>query len=409
MFDQEGHLSLTEDAPQARALFTGDLCPINRLDGMLVQGDLQGAFGDTLDVFRQADLAVVNLEAPLCDVEAPIDKLGPNFRSDPAVAGALAEVPVRVACLANNHVMDQGAQGLKATLDNLEAAGISHLGARRDQSEAGRPLSLEVKGLRLALLNYGTVEGALPTSGPGAARMDPIRIRRAVCNAAADYDLVIPVLHTGKEEVLFPSPMMTRLCRELVEAGASAVVCHHPHVPQGIEIYRDCPIAYSLGNFLFDWHEPEPLTDTSFLLELELAGPGVSGLRLHPIVKSATGGAKLMSAPAREEYLEFMADISMPLTSPERHEGLWLEQCRRLLGSWYAPRLARGQDLCGDDLGSHRRACLTFLNVLEDWEHGENLRAALLAEVTGGPIADPEAGQYLDDLRVRLEAFARQS
>jgi Bacterial capsule synthesis protein PGA_cap len=406
VFDAGGRLSVRNQESRARILFAGDLCPMHRLETMLAAGDVDGAFGDTRGIFSAVDLAIVNLEAPLCKVEAPIDKLGPNFRAEPRIAAALAEVPVHVACLANNHIMDQGAEGLAETLTALDAAGVRHVGAGPDQNRAAGPLKLEVKGLRLALLNFATVEGAILREGPGAARIDHLAVRRAVSKAADGNALVIPILHAGKEQVLFPSPGMQGLCRELVDAGATAVVCHHPHVPQGIEIYRDRPIAYSLGNFLFDWPEPEPETDSSFLLELGMSESGVSEVRLHPFKKSEVGGAELLRGQAHADYLDFIAGISAPLEREGRLLPLWREQCRELLASWYASRLARGALIGSDDLQERRRAGLTLLNLMENDEHGEVLKQALLDQVTGNAAGDDNARRELDELMKRLKSFA---
>jgi poly-gamma-glutamate synthesis protein (capsule biosynthesis protein) len=405
MFDSEGRVGLSGEDAAARVLVAGDLCPINRVETMLAAGDVDGAFADTRDVFRTADLTIVNLESPLCAVEAPIAKLGPNFRADPSLARALSEVPVHVACLANNHMTDQGDAGLAETLAALDEAGIRHVGAGPDQTRAGGPLRLEVGGVSLALLDFAVVEGAIPREGPGAARIDHLVVRRAVAEAAAGGDAVIPTLHAGKEGVLFPSPGLQALCRELVDAGAAAVICHHPHVPQGIEVYRDRPIAYSLGNFLFDWPEPEMETDSSFLLELGLGGAGVVEFRIHPFRKSAGGGAELLRGEARANYLEFIAELCAPLADEGRLRALWREQCRVLLDSWYKPRLARGALLSSDDPDERRRAGLTFLNLMENDEHGAVLKQALLDEVTGVAAPDADARGILDGLMDRLKSF----
>jgi len=203
-----------------------------------------------------------------------------------------------------------------------------------------------------------------------------------------------------------PSPGMRELCRELVDAGATAVVCHHPHVPQGIELYNGRPIVYSLGNFLFDWSETEPETDTSFLLELALSQAGVSELAVHAIVKTDKGGADLMRAPQRSDYLAFIEEISEPLGQDEVFTALWREQCRMLLASWYEPRLARGAMIASQDPGERRRAQLTFLNLLENDEHGEALKESLLALATGRDRPDPEVRLVLEGLMNRLKGFA---
>lgn len=388
-----------------RIVLAGDVCPIGRVEALLVSGNAGSVFGDTMPLLAGADLAVMNLEAALCRSGKRIQKLGPCLSASPEVAGGLKASGVDVCCLANNHVMDFGVSGLKQTLASLNDAGIRHFGAGADPATAGGPLFRGVKGIRIALLNFGVPEGALGHTGPGVARIDAVAVRCAVVKARRRAAVVVVVLHAGREMVLFPAPGMQRLCRELVDAGAAAVVCHHPHVVQGIEIYRKAPIAYSLGNFIFDWHEPEPETDVAMLLELGVCKAGVASVAVHPCRKSKSGGIELMHGAARMEFLRFLHDISAPLGDEGLLRSLWTEQSRGLFKTWYALRLARGADLTSSRKSLRQRAVLTFLNLMEDCEHGDAIKATLAAEAAHAPRSST-AGRRLRNLRHRLLALA---
>jgi hypothetical protein len=333
--------------------------------------------------------------------QAPIAKLGPNFRSDPDIAPAIRAAGVSLCCLANNHVYDQGPAGLSETIATLDAAGLPRTGAGADQTEACKPFSATINGLRVAIINYGIVEGAVPGGAP-IARFDAWAVSRAVAAACQDHNVVVPVLHIGKEEVPFPSPGNRGLCRHLIDAGAAAVVCHHPHVPQGMEIYHDRPIAYSLGNFLFDWHEPEPHTDSSFLLELELSDRGVAAVAVYPFAKTAAGGVRLLWGKARAKYLGLIEDLSAPLAEPDLADRLWAQQSRTVLSVRYNRQLARGANIESADPAARTLARLTFLNVMEDAEHGESLKYALRAQATGDDPDDERAQAVIDDLNRRF-------
>lgn len=404
-----GSASPTEEttASTVKLLFSGDLCVSNRVARMLANDDVAGAFGDTRHCFAESDIAIVNLESPLSQSQRPLAKLGPNFQGPPAAARALKSAGIDVCCLANNHILDYGETGLAQTLRHLKAAGLRHTGAAMNPKKADAPLRIQARGIRIALINAAIVEGALPLDACSVARLDPLALRRAVARERKRTDIVIPVLHAGREEVLVPSPGLQALARELVEAGAAAVVCHHPHTPQGIETYRGCPIAYSLGNFLFDWPDPEPHTDTAFLLELHLSNTGVSGMRLHPFRKSATGGAELLRGAEKQAYLQFVRDLSTPLRRPDEFRGLWREQCRPQLSAYYAKRLARGADVLTRDADARLKAQLTFLNVMEDLEHGETIKEALRAEALGLK-RNRQARRQLDAWRERLVGFAKR-
>ena len=59
-------------------------------------------------------------------------------------------------------------------------------------------------------------------------------------------------LHDGIEYIDIPLPEQRERYRDFVDYGADGVFVHHPHVPQGWEVYKGRPIFYSLGNFFFN-------------------------------------------------------------------------------------------------------------------------------------------------------------
>jgi poly-gamma-glutamate synthesis protein (capsule biosynthesis protein) len=77
--------------------------------------------------------------------------------------------------------------------------------------------------------------------------------------ARAEADIVIVLVHWGREYQRHPSLPQRNLARRLLEAGADVVVGAHPHVVQDLRVVepesasgRTRLIAYSLGNFVFD-------------------------------------------------------------------------------------------------------------------------------------------------------------
>ena len=92
-------------------------------------------------------------------------------------------------------------------------------------------------------------------------------------------DFLVIVLHFGFEYCEYPNYEDVMFCHQLVDAGADLIVCHHPHIVQGIEKYKNGLIAYSLGNFIFDnTGETDARTSRSFILEVALA---ISEKKLH--------------------------------------------------------------------------------------------------------------------------------
>lgn len=214
-------------------------------------------------LLREADVAVINLESPLTDRGKPLRNKGIWLRGEPAFVAGLRWAGVDAAVVANNHSLDFGREGFVRSLQVLEQAGILPVGGGRDESEAAAPRVVEAGGWRLCLLAYTPFATLwwhpaerLPfLAGPGRPGVLPPdleRVRAALASCREAADAAIVSLHWGQEDVPRPSEEQRDLARRLVDAGADAVVGHHPHRLQGVEFYRGRPILYSLGNLVFD-------------------------------------------------------------------------------------------------------------------------------------------------------------
>jgi len=105
----------------------------------------------------------------------------------------------------------------------------------------------------------------------GVAPLDIEMLAQRVRDLRSRNDIqhVVVSLHWGEERFLFPAPGQVEQAHALVDAGASLVLGHHPHVLQGMETYRDAPIIYSLA---ISW-----LTKSPFPTATWCAGTGRSG------------------------------------------------------------------------------------------------------------------------------------
>jgi poly-gamma-glutamate capsule biosynthesis protein CapA/YwtB (metallophosphatase superfamily) len=212
---------------------------------------------------RTADITFANLETPV-DHKA-VSSGYPKFNSHPTLLTALRRAGVSVVSVANNHIMDAGTEGLRRTLDNIEAAGLVFTGAGRSQAETTEIKYLKARDVNVAFLSYtyGTNE-RLPRKAaraPGVnilrtySETDLGRAKAAVRRARTSADLVVVSLHWGNEYAPGPTPRQRQVASELVEAGADVILGHHPHVLQPIESHtasdgRRGLIVFSLGNFV---------------------------------------------------------------------------------------------------------------------------------------------------------------
>ena len=205
--------------------------------------------------FNEAHIVFGNLEGPLTDRGVPEQDKQFVFRSPPAkVSSALKEAGFNVVSLANNHTLDYGAEGLTQTIEALDAVGIQHAGAGDDLMAARLPVMMEIGDQRVAILAYSMTLPENFYAGknkPGTAFGHEVQVRDDVLAARAQADIVLVSFHWGQEGKTDLRDYQTRLGHLAIDAGASAVIGHHPHILQGIEHYKDGIILYSLGNFTF--------------------------------------------------------------------------------------------------------------------------------------------------------------
>jgi poly-gamma-glutamate synthesis protein (capsule biosynthesis protein) len=278
---QPPHPALSASAPLGtpgtlRLLMAGDVMLDDGPGRTLAQG------GESLSAFasrlQQADYTLGNLEVPIARIGQPLASKIFNFRADPATTRVL-KGRFQVMALANNHSGDYGPSALLETMAHLDAAGIAHLGAGANLTEAHRPLWVERNGLRVAVLSYNEFKPRSFQAGPhwpGVAwSEDDVVIADIRAARKAGADVVIPFMHWGWEREPQPTERQRQLARLMIDAGADVVVGGHPHVTQGIETYQGKLIVYSLGNFVFDGFEDVPGGQTGWLLGLTLDRHGL--------------------------------------------------------------------------------------------------------------------------------------
>lgn len=199
---------------------------------------------------------VVNLEGPLCRAgRSHPHQTSYPIRGNIACAEPMAEAGVDAVCLANDHAMDYGYQGLEETLNVLHAAGISTAGAGPSLRVAEQPTVLQDgEGNDVALLSFSDVGPSSCAAGEnraGIATADASRLEEAVRKADAEHSYVVVFLHwgdIGSSEVTARQKELALVC---VRAGADLVVGSHPHVVQEMELVEGVPVFYSLGNLVF--------------------------------------------------------------------------------------------------------------------------------------------------------------
>jgi len=227
-------------------------------------------FSQVSEVFRSADFGFVNMETPV----APKNSRGSKpfmFNAPVDLIAGLKASGIDIVSFANNHVMDQGWAGFAETREHLREQDMLFVGSSDTAAEAWRPVIVEKNGIKVGWLGMtrwlnGNRNPAdanrphvnffpYPQDRSNASGMDEAGVLEAIARARARCDLLIVSIHWGVEYAPAPRADDIALAHRMIDAGASVIVGHHPHVVQKVETYRTPDgrtglIFFSLGNFL---------------------------------------------------------------------------------------------------------------------------------------------------------------
>jgi poly-gamma-glutamate synthesis protein (capsule biosynthesis protein) len=292
----------------AQVLVVGD---VSLARGVAQAADRQGPdypLASAAPRLQAADLAVGNYEGVIAAEGVGQERSGGyRLRAQPAAAAALARAGFGLVSLANNHSLDWGAAGLQATLDQLRQAGIKTVGAGESATSAGQPQITTLRGVRVVWLSFTLVSDPpdTPDRSDSWSRSwlkpnDTGALAEAVQAARPLGDALIVQFHWGSEYVYCPDAWQVNLAHTAIDAGASLVIGHHPHVLQTFEVYGQGFIAYSLGNFLFDQEQRPGL---GLWIRLDKAGLiDVRGLTMDSGLHPAWDDPAAAAARLRNRY-----------------------------------------------------------------------------------------------------------
>nr|MBX2864182.1 CapA family protein [Leptolyngbyaceae cyanobacterium MAG.088] len=316
--------------PTVTLVFGGEV-PVG--DVPLQTPDAVGQVLGELDVFREADVAMVGLGNSLASADTSLqENYFERTRSD--ASDALLQGGIDIVGLTGDQMMDFGRQGLIETLDTLDRAGIYRVGAGRNPEEARRPEILDVKGQRIAYLSYAPDNDDIATLGQAGLNIqERDNIIEDVAALRETVDWIVVNYRWYGDLTVQPHEKQVTLSRSAIDAGADLVVGYHPEQLQGAEVYKSRPIVYSLGDFIF---QDAPLEDhdtatlrvslrdkqmkVEFLpVSVRDAQPQVaSGETAKTILKQIRRASEGLSSPLQFPVILETPHPSSPLLKPEK-------------------------------------------------------------------------------------------
>lgn len=237
---------------EIKILFTGDY-NVNPEFAEKINSELtfDAIFENYKATFQNADFRVVNFEVPITNSESTWLKPGIAMKTNALALKPLKAIGVDLLTFATNHTLDYGPQGIKDTVRSIQNIDIQAIGVGNNETEAAQIFYKEIKGLKFAFVNYCEPEfNAATSSTAGANTFSIINVFYQITEAKKQVDHVIIMLHGGLDYAFTPSPESVKMCRFMVDIGASAIIRHHSHYISAVESYKGRPIFYGLGHLI---------------------------------------------------------------------------------------------------------------------------------------------------------------
>ena len=273
-------LRVPSEKPEATLVFGGDVMLGRSCAAKIENGT--DPFTDVAPLLRGASLAAANLECTISTLGDSSQRYA--FRAPVCSAQLLRRAGFRAMGLANNHALDFGAAALKDCAARLSQQQVLPLGVGKPDTKACTPNFFSVlDGKKIALLAISAVG---PAAGSQiATASNRLGLNAAIANARLGANLVVCLVHWGIENSEDITDEQRELARWLIDHGVDLVVGSHPHCVQALDVYHGCPIAYSLGNLVFDGAPTVESWNRGALLEIGLNEKAqASSARLIPLV-----------------------------------------------------------------------------------------------------------------------------
>jgi Bacterial capsule synthesis protein PGA_cap len=283
------------EKPEATLVFGGDVMLGRSCAAKIENGT--DPFAGIATLLRGAAFAAANLECTISNLGDSPRRYA--FRAPESSAQLLHGAGFRAMGLANNHALDFGAAALEDCANRLFREQIQAVGIGKRGSDAWSPSFFSVPdGKKLALLAINDVG---PAAGPQiAVASNRPGLTAAIADARSHANFVVCLVHWGVENSKNITDEQRELARWLIDHGVDLVVGSHPHCVQSLDFYHGCPIAYSLGNLVFDGAPTVKSWNRGALLQIDLdENAQASSARLIPIVLE--GGFPRVDTPLAEK------------------------------------------------------------------------------------------------------------
>lgn len=302
-----------------KIIIFGDICPDNNYRKIFSEGSC--ALSDNiLDEIKDAEYVIANLECPATNETKPITKCGPNLKAKPEDIRSMSRVGINVLSLANNHILDYGTKAVSDTLMACHDNGIFVFGAGNNQSEADKPLIVEVDGKKVGFISFAEEEFNIAgQTTPGAALFDSYYSFEKIASLKREVNTVVVLYHGGIEHYIYPTPLLQKKCRKMIEAGADLVLCQHSHCIGTTETYHGKTILYGQGNSVFGYRAGDEKWNEGLLVELDVLTSNIS----FKLMKATPEGIEFADTKDSDARIDLMRKQSEILNDATAIKASW--------------------------------------------------------------------------------------
>jgi len=237
-----------------RICFTGDVMLARGVSSKIRNKGKGFMFDSIRSALEQYKYRFINLECPITKLNYPPDKPY-SFRADSNYLGILTSAGITHATLANNHIDDQRPAGALDTYNLLIENGITPIGLKSKNDTICRPAEIDLSKRKVAV--FGALGIDMKLSNIWYCRDSHFLKSLELYKKKNPGSFVICYVHWGIEYYDHPSYDQILDAKKMIDLGADMIIGHHPHVIESIRYYKGKPILYSLGNMIFDQHDPD--------------------------------------------------------------------------------------------------------------------------------------------------------
>lgn len=265
------------------------------------------------DVFRTADIAMLNEEFPFSNRGTAMADKEYTFRINPDYVNWYTGMGLDVVSLANNHALDFGKDALMDTFLTLDKAGIKYVGAGSSKERAKETQIIQRNNKKFGFLSASRVipvtSWNIDEGQPGLfCTYDPSQLVDEIVKAKEVCDYVVVYVHWGVEYQAKPAEYQVNMAKQYIDAGADLVLGAHPHVLQGFEFYKGKAIVYSMGNFVFTKN-----VERTMALKVVVTPDNQTQIQVIP-GKVENAYTRLLEGGQKQEILDYLTSISMNAT-----------------------------------------------------------------------------------------------